>query len=173
MSDERLATLERRVAALEERLETRPASTPGAGDPGADELRADEFWALAGLEARVADPGAVMLVGTATLPDGRAARWQEGALTGDLLDGDWAEVGDVLAALGHPVRRRLLQLVTSGTSTVPELTAAEGVGSSGQVYHHLRQLVSAGWLRALGGGRYEVPVARVVPLLAVLLGARR
>ena len=77
------------------------------------------------------------------------------------------------AALGHPVRLRLLQQVLTGASTVHELTQIDGVGTSGQVYHHLRQLTSAGWLHAVGGGRHEVPVARVVPLLVLLLGAQR
>lgn len=48
----------------------------------------------------------------------------------------------------------------------------EGTGTSGQVYHHLRQLVATGWLRARGA-RYEVPAERVVPLLAIVVGARR
>src|SRR5690606_18106539 len=91
----------------------------------------------------------------------------------DLLGADWTEEADVLVALGHPVRLRLLQRVLGGATTVAELVDTDGVGTSGQVYHHLRQLTAAGWLRALGGGRYEVPVARVVPLLAVAPGGRR
>lgn len=158
----RLDDLERRVGALEAR-----PSTPG--DPAPE----TELWALEGLSGRVPAPGAVMLVGDVRLPDGRVAQWQEGALTGDLVDGDWETASDVLSALGHPVRLRLLREVLRGAATAQELTAVEGVGTSGQVYHHLRQLVAAGWLRPLGGGRHEVPVARVVPLLAVLLGARR
>ncbi|WP_435827490.1 hypothetical protein [Actinoplanes philippinensis] len=47
------------------------------------------------------------------------------------------------------------------------------MGTSGQVYHHLRQLVAAGWLHTIGGGRHEVPAARVIPLLSLLLGTRR
>lgn len=131
------------------------------------------LWALEGLQERVEDPGAVLLVGDVELPDGRRAQWQLGGGTEDLLGSDWAEGSDALAALGHPVRLRLLQQVLSGVSTVHELMDTDGVGTSGQVYHHLRQLVGAGWLRAAGGGRYEVPVARVVPLLALVLGARR
>jgi hypothetical protein len=54
---------------------------------------------------------------------------------------------------------------------VQDLTGLDGVGTSGQVYHHLRLLTAAGWVRAQGGGRYEVPVARTVPLLGALLAA--
>lgn len=163
MSAERLDALEERVAALESRLATSAAEvTPDS-----------PLWALEGLQERVEDPGAVLLVGHVELPDGRRAQWQLGAVTDDLLGADWTEEVDVLVALGHPVRLRLLQRVLGGATTVAELVDTDGVGTSGQVYHHLRQLTAAGWLRALGGGRYEVPVARVVPLLAVVLAGRR
>jgi DNA-binding transcriptional ArsR family regulator len=166
--DDRLTALEKRVTDLEARLRRPEPSVPDAAATDAGVL-----WALEGLRARVEEPGAVLLVGHVRLPDGRSAHWQEAAGTEDLLGADWAAGAEVLAALGHPVRLRLLQRVLAGVATVHELTQTEGVGTSGQVYHHLRQLTAAGWLRALGGGRYEVPVARVVPLLAVILGARR
>ena len=165
MSDtDRLAALEQRVAALEQALQRPSGGTP---DP-------DLFWALEGLLSRVDDPGAVMITGHVTLPDGRAARWQESAGTADLLAGDWSQHVAALAALAHPARIRLLQEVLRGTATTAnDLVRIDGMGTSGQVYHHLRQLVAAGWLNTLGGGRYEVPAARVVPLLTTVLGARR
>ncbi|MEV4280778.1 ArsR/SmtB family transcription factor [Actinoplanes xinjiangensis] len=169
MSDtDRLAALEQRVAELEQRFESRegpdrPAPTPDA----------ELFWALEGLVSRVDDPGAVLITGHVTLPDGRAARWQESAGTRELLDGDWTQQVAALAALAHPARIRLLQRILHGAGTAAELTQVDGIGTSGQVYHHLRQLVAAGWLHTRGGGRYEVPAARVVPLLTLLLGARR
>ncbi|WP_185996409.1 ArsR/SmtB family transcription factor [Nocardioides campestrisoli] len=167
--DDRVTDLERRIAALEATQITQTSQTSQSPAAAADPV----FWALEGLRARVPGPGAVMLVGHVELPDGRTAQWQEGAVTQDLLELDWATTSDAFAALGHPVRLRLLQQVLAGVATVPELTATEGVGTSGQVYHHLRQLVAAGWLSALGGGRYEVPVARVVPALVMVQAARR
>ncbi|BAL89561.1 hypothetical protein AMIS_43410 [Actinoplanes missouriensis 431] len=155
--DDRLAALEARVARLEKK------SSPDT----------DTFWALDGLSARAEDPGAVLITGQVTLPDDRAARWQESAGAEELLDADWSPQVTALAALAHPARIRLLQQVLRGASTANDLIRIEGMGTSGQVYHHLRQLVAAGWLRTVGGGRYEVPVARVIPLLTTILGARR
>nr|WP_276612497.1 winged helix-turn-helix domain-containing protein [Kineococcus vitellinus] len=72
--------------------------------------------------------------------------------------------------MAHPVRLHLLHEVLHGRRTVPELS--EGLGTSGQLYHHLRQLVAEGWLATSGRGVYDVPAARVVPLLTLLATAR-
>jgi hypothetical protein len=56
---------------------------------------------------------------------------------------------------------------------VAELLEPDGLGTTGQIYHHLRQLVSAGWLETTGRGRYQVPPPRFIPLLVVVTAARR
>ena len=155
---ERLAALERRMDALEQ-------SPPPAVDEG------DVLWAVNALATQGEGPGSVLLAGAVTLPDGRAARWQEGRDLPGLLHVEVGQVADSLGALGSPVRLRLLLRLLREPQTVQELTTVEGVGTSGQVYHHLRHLTAAGWVRSQGAGRYEVPVARVVPLLAALLAA--
>ena len=105
--------------------------------------------------------------------DGARYEWQEGATTASLLTSDWSEHAATLDALAHPVRLQLLQLVLNGTDRTAELGEAEGLGTSGQLHHHLRQLVAAGWLRSAGRGRYEIPAPRVVPLLVVLTAVAR
>ncbi|MFF8572783.1 ArsR/SmtB family transcription factor [Streptomyces sp. NPDC015408] len=163
--EQRVADLERRLAALEEAGE-RPAPRPGEGD----------FWALEGLKAQLTELGAadggVLFTGSVRLPTGEQYAWQHGALTEGLLDADWAESAEVFAALGHPVRLRLLREILGGRRTAAELAELDGVGTTGQIYHHLRQLTGAGWLHTTGRGRHEVPPGRVVPLLVALSTAR-
>lgn len=165
---DRLDALEARVAALE----SRTGDTPGASPEVERAVDADTFWALEGLHSRLDPPGGVMIVGDVELPDGHVARWQEGAATDDLLDEVWERAADVLAALGHPVRLELLRHVLRGVTTARELAEIDGIGTSGQVYHHLHKLSAAGWLRNRGS-RYEVPPEVVVPLLTTVLGGRR
>lgn len=179
MADEdadRIADLERRVTALETAVAARPDAPRGrpsqARIDASPAVDPDVFWALEGLHAREPAPGAVMIVGNVELPTGIVARWQEGARTEDLLDDDGESCAESLAALGHPVRIKLVREVLRGTATARGLAQLDGMGTSGQVYHHLRLLVSAGWLRARGGA-YEVPTERVVPLLAIMMGGRR
>ncbi|QGV79757.1 ArsR/SmtB family transcription factor [Streptomyces ficellus] len=162
--EERVAELERRMAALESG--GRPVPPVGEGD----------FWALEGLKAQLAQMGAaaggVLFTGAVRLPTGEQYEWQYGTLAGEQLDGDWTEAAESFAALGHPVRLRLLREIVGGRRTAAELAELEEIGTTGQIYHHLRQLTGAGWLHTAGRGRYEVPPGRVVPLLVALATAR-
>lgn len=70
------------------------------------------------------------------------------------------------------MRLRLLRELVGGRRSAAELAELEGIGTTGQIYHHLRQLTGTGWLHTTGRGRYEVPPGRVVPLLVTLSAAR-
>jgi hypothetical protein len=167
----RLAELEDRVGRLEQGPDRSSAAPdrPPAGEPVG--VR-DRFWALEGLKERLpAGDGAVLFCGVVPTPGGGWYEWQWGTGTGELLGSDWSQRSAGLAALGHPVRLGLLRQVLSGAGTVAELQERAELGTSGQLYHHLRQLVNAGWLQAAARGRYAVPADRVVPLLVVLAAA--
>lgn len=114
----------------------------------------------------------MLYTGTVDLPTGEHFDWQYGATVDDLFADDWSEWAATLSALGHPVRLLLLRRVLAGVRTAAELSADEALGTTGQLYHHLRQLVNAGWLRSAARGQYAVPGDRVVPLLVVLSGAK-
>jgi hypothetical protein len=158
-----------RVAALEAAVAKLIA---GAEEPPGGAADADAFWVLDGLKRR-APAGAVVFAGDVPLPTGDRFEWQWGRAASDLLGSDWSQLVAALAALAHPVRLRLLHRVVTGARTAAELSDDEELGTTGQLYHHLRQLVSAGWLRSAGRGRYVVPGERVVPLLVILMGAQR
>jgi Helix-turn-helix domain len=158
----RLADLEARVARLEET----------SGEPPTDTAAESTFWALEGLKARMPDPGGVLFTGAVTLEDGKRAEWQQAFATDAVLDA----VGDQaapLSALAHPVRLLILREMLRGERSAAELGAHERLGTSGQTYHHMRQLVAAGWLRSTGRGRYAVPAERVVPLLVAIAAVTR
>ncbi|MBA8794161.1 DNA-binding transcriptional ArsR family regulator [Friedmanniella endophytica] len=168
----RYEELERRVAAVEQAL-----GLAGPADPAPTEPTLDQgmFWILEGLRARLPEgsAGAVTFAGAVRTDDG-PVEWQYGRATDDLLglDDDSRElVTERLAALGHPVRLRLLLAVLRGHRTAAALAELDGMGTTGQVYHHVRALTAAGWLSAAGRGRLRVPPERVVPLLTVLAAA--
>ena len=162
----RLAEVEARLAKLEE--------LPRPSDEADGSLEAEAFWALRGLRERLAEQpamapaGGVLFTGVVSLPDGEYHEWQQGAFTHVLLRHDWAEFSNAFSALAHPVRLRLLQEVVRGERTVAQLQEHEDMGTSGQIYHHLRQLTASGWLQSSGRGQYTVPEVRVVPLMIAL-----
>lgn len=163
--EQRVAELERRLAALEEGAQS-PSPSPDDGD----------FWALNAWKEQLtglgATDGGVLFTGAVRLPTGERYDWQHGALTEDLVGDDWAAAAESFAALGHPVRMRLLREILGGRRTAAELAELDEVGTTGQIYHHLRQLTGAGWLQTTARGRHEVPAGRVVPLLVALAIAR-
>lgn len=165
-----------RVTALEAQLSpagegrTSPSPPPDGG--------ADAFWALRRVEAERAEhpsltDGIVMIVGSLTLPTGTPVAWQQAGATAAMLETDWTEHAAAFQALAHPVRLELLRRILTGTTTTAALAESDALGTTGQLHHHLRQLVAAGWVRQSGRGSYEVPAARVVPLLTGLLGSGR
>ena len=158
--ESRVEALEVRLGALEQRAEA------GERQPPAD--AADVFWALNGVRDRHPDPGAVYFAGTAASAAGVRYEYQYGLETGHLLDIDWTQFSDSLAALGHPVRLAVLRAVLGGTETVAGLVEDLALGTSGQIYHHVHQLTDTGWLMPHARSRYQIPPARVIPLLAIL-----
>lgn len=172
----RLADLEQRVAALEDegsgdRAEPGPDAGGGAEPPA-------RFWVLDGLRPQVSGSGAVVYGGLVTTGHG-PVEWQYGHMVDDLLadpdeDGveHHAEAASRIAALGHPARLAILGAVLRGHDRTAELADLLDLGTSGQVYHHVKALSAAGWLRSTQRGRVSVPAERVVPLL-VVLGAGR
>jgi hypothetical protein len=144
---------------------------------GARELVArsqEKFWALEGLRKRIEDnAGNVMIVGAVGLPTGETYDWQQAESVTTALELEWSGLSDVLGALGHPIRLLILQNVVSGTRSTPQLAAIPELGTTGQLHHHLRLLIAAGWLTSTGRGHYAIPAPRVVPLLAILVAANR
>ena len=154
------------MAALEARLDGTPTGDP-PGTPAPQ-----RFWLLQALAAEAAElpGGAVAYGGQVRLPGGEEYAWQRthGAEELRTAEPDDETLAAALSALAHPVRLRLLREVLSGNTTTAALAALPGLGTTGQLHHHLRQLTATGWLRTAGRGSYSVPGDRVVPLHVVL-----
>lgn len=170
-SAENLPELSERLQQVENRLTALESS------PAPESLPIDQdeiFWALEGLKQREQhSAGSVLMTGAVTVPTGLHAQWQMQVSTQELFETDFGARANSLSALAHPVRLQLLQRLLTDASTVEEIREAGDFGTSGQVYHHLRQLVATGWVTSLGSSRYEVPPARIVPVLVILMGVDR
>lgn len=163
-----------RLDALEAVAQTLPASAHDGVHARADET--DTFWALNTLAASrpehpLTEQGAVLVAGSLSLPTGEPIAWQVTSGTEQLFELDWSHRASALAALGNPVRLEMLRAILSGSRLTSELAELDALGTTGQLHHHLRQLVAAGWVQQTGRAHYEVPPAKVVPLLALIAEA--
>lgn len=171
MSDiaDRLLALEQRVDALE----SERGDGPAVGDGGSHEPESSEtFWALDGLKQRLPAPGGVLFVGAVETTRG-PVEWQFGLATDSVMDREWADSASSLAALGNPTRLAILNAVLAGIDSVAALVAHVDVGSTGQAYHHVNQLVANGWLAQSSRGHYVVPAERIVPLMIIITATTR
>ncbi|MBP2473832.1 DNA-binding transcriptional ArsR family regulator [Crossiella equi] len=79
---------------------------------------------------------------------------------------------EVLSALGHPVRASLVRvLAKDGPQSAADLQTAAEIGSTGQLYHHLKPLTTTGLVEQDGRGRYRLRPQATIPALLLLAAA--
>lgn len=161
--ERRLAAVERELAEIKAAADTKSVPEAGAGAT-AD---ADPLWFVNELGRRT--PGAVMMAGDVEIPGSGPVRWQYALMAQDIIERDWTDFTATIDALGHPARLTIVRLVLKGVKSTAELLEQDTLGTTGQIHHHLRQLIAAGWLVSARRGHYEVPVHRVVPLLVLMM----
>lgn len=77
----------------------------------------------------------------------------------------------VLAALASAPRLALYRAALGGPVTSAELMAAAGLNTTGQLYHHLRELLGVGLLAQEGRDRYVIVRDRLPAACAILSAA--
>lgn len=155
---------------LESRIHKLENHTEAPSPPPSDAVSL--FWALDALKSRtsVEEREAVLFAGRISLDEG-PVEWQQERSSENILSSEWGSSAAALGALGHPVRLELLRYILNGTRKTADLAALDILGTTGQLHHHLRQLVDAGWLQAVTRGYYEIPPARVIPLMTCIIAA--
>ena len=147
----RLSALEQRVERLEGGRRPVPA-LPAAGEDGVS--------------------GSVVFSGKGTMPGAGSVTWQEELPVAGVLASGWADAAGALTALGHPVRLELIRRMLAGARTTHELAEIADLGTSGQLYHHLRELQAAGLVVQRRRNDYAVPAERVIPCLILVAAAK-
>lgn len=157
-----LAVLAERMERLEARAPTTQASA--TTDHALVQRLLDD---VSGTPAGESTPGTVVYAGAGPWEDSTVA-WQ--------IDRAWPEVraqadgaaADLFAALSNPSRIRIVCELASGSLTTGELAERLDQPSSGQLFHHLKELLSAGLIHQPARATYAIRRQHVVPLLAAL-----
>ncbi|MCT1425702.1 ArsR/SmtB family transcription factor [Corynebacterium sanguinis] len=151
---EHIADLERRVAALEARLE--PENPQPAALALIDSLKANTDLV----------DGAVTFGGVVDT-GGRHYEYEWTRPTHWVTDSEWEEEISRLSALANPLRGEIMRRLLTSPATVTELVEEHIASSPGTAYHHLSALQAAGWVTKHDGS-FAIPPARVVPLMAII-----
>ena len=166
--EERLSALEAAVDELRAQLAKAPSAGVVSSIASVLPSAEQKFWAIEQLGRRHPTDGGVVFAGHVILPSKETYAWQIEVTTGDMIDADWSRAQVPLAALAHPVRLSILKAILEGKRDTQSLQALPEMGTTGQLYHHLKELESAGWVRQPHRGQYTILAERVVPLLTIL-----
>jgi DNA-binding transcriptional ArsR family regulator len=158
----RLEALEARLAVLEAKQAT--AITTASPTPGAN------VDLLAYARNLQPEEGLVGFGGAIFSKVGQLI-WEENRPLGHLQTLDWTSLAPSLAALAHPVRLQILRALFDGITSSQDLQNLPGLGTTGQLYHHLRDLQNTGWVRSSGRGQHTLVPDRVIALLVILMAS--
>lgn len=86
----------------------------------------------------------------------------------DLTTSPFEGPARVLATLAHPNRLRIVAELVGGETTTAELVARLGFATTGQLFHHLKELLAVGIVHQPRRGAYALRAQHVVALLAVI-----
>jgi len=175
-SDRRLGQLEKRLAHLERRLAAEPRQATRPGRPAGRSSRTDlEILdrlreSAAPGRGRGGKAGTVVYAGAVRIGEEEYLHAREHEVPA-LLGGDHARAARLLVCLGSPVRLALATAMLGAPRTTQELQEVLGEGTTGQLYHHLRDLQAAGLLTQPRRGVYRLAAHAAVPVLTMLAAA--
>lgn len=153
-----LTELARRVTALEAAAST--PTRPSAGAPVVERL-------VQRLDGRGDATDTVVYAGVGGW-DGQTLAWQVERGWEEVRSASAEDSASVLTALGNPTRVRIAVELLRRRLTTAELAKRLDQPSSGQLFHHLKELMAAGVVHQPVRGTYAVREQHVIPLLAVL-----
>ena len=106
--------------------------------------------------------------------DGRPQQWwsiRYGNAVNRLLTNPDYKVAQILSVLGSEVRLAILRCVLPGPKTAAEIVSEVNLGTTGQAYHHLRELERGGYVvQKSGKWHFDMRRGRVY-LTALALAA--
>ena len=111
--------------------------------------------------------GVVAYAGAATISR-KTSLWMREHPIPQILGLDQDSIARILMALGNHSRIAILIELIQRPRTGVELQELLKMPSTGQLYHHLKELLSAGIISQPKRSTYEVSVHKLIPLLNIL-----
>lgn len=174
---DRLAALEEEVAALRVRLATleEQVSSFAKGGPTGALFQARGSALPPGREPPTTQTGPMQgtLSYSGTIQqDSRPLRFQQTLAVQSLFEAAPDLLAQTFAALASPHRVIILRTLCERPCTAQQLQEVLGMGSAGQLYHHLKELLAAGLItQRERSSAYTIDPAKVIPICAAMLVA--
>ncbi len=168
--EEQVAVLRSRLTALEEQMATFvSASAPTASFQARTAVSSPDSEALPSQTATI--QGTFSYAGTIQLA-GRPLRFQQHLPAQSLFEAAPDLLAPIFAALASPHRVIILRTLCEKPCTAQQLQEVLGMGSAGQLYHHLKELLAAGLItQRERSSAYTIEPAKVIPVCAALMVA--
>ena len=160
-----LTDLAERVGRLE-RAQATPVSAPAVNPPLVEQL----VQRLTGHDDGGGSSSTLLYAGIGGW-GGRTLAWQMERTWEDVRAGPPEPSAALFAALGNPTRVRITAELLAGPRTTAELSQCLDQPSSGQLFHHLKDLLAANVIHQPVRGTYAVREQHVIALLTLLSAA--
>lgn len=162
--EEQMAAFHTRLTALEEqvssqRQEEAASPFPQASGPSSHELHPPQTGTL---------QGTLRYAGSIQIGE-RPFRFQQTLTIASIFEAAPEVFAQIFAALASPHRIIILRTLCERACTAQQLQEVLGMGSSGQLYHHLKELMAAGLItQRERSSAYTIDPAKVIPICAAL-----
>jgi hypothetical protein len=166
-----LGRLDRRVSALERRLDPTRQARPAAAPRPAPTALLDALMARRGRRYHDRGTGGALGYAGFIKVDDRRYAWTRETAVPELLGSDWGGIVGVLAGVASTPRIGLLTTLFGRDRTSAELAAALGEVSPGHAYHHIRELQAAGIVVQASRGVYRIAPHALIPVAIILAAA--
>ncbi|HXR66283.1 MAG TPA: helix-turn-helix domain-containing protein [Ktedonobacteraceae bacterium] len=172
--EDRLIALEKQVADLRMRLtlleERLPRSTPGLPPlpalPALPSSPADHEL----FQERETFQGVLSCEGSVQFAE-QDVHWRRRLALQSIFAASPELLAQLFAALSSPHRVIILRTLCEGPRTSQQLQELLGMGSAGQLYHHLKELLATGLILQRGRSAYTIEPTKVIPVCIALMMA--
>lgn len=97
----------------------------------------------------------------------RSVAWQMERTWTEVLAVDSDAIARVLAALASPTRIRIVKALIGGPAGTGDLAERVDAGTTGQLFHHLKELLAVGIVHQPQRGVYELRPQHALPFLTI------